>query len=128
MNQPLLAGRATIRGIYKRKELNMKLLRMLLDRLDEPTSWAAIGAMLALFGINVDAELWGATVNAAIAISGLLLVIIPTKDVERRVSDAVARKLPERLRDAGELPSEAEADPARRVANLEDIYGGFEVE
>jgi hypothetical protein len=108
----------------------MKLLRALLDRLDEPTSWAAIGAMLALFGVNVDAELWGATVNAAIAISGLLLVLIPTRKAEQKMADAVDRRLPERLRRDRDrdvdMQPDPEFDPGRRVRDLDDIYGAFE--
>jgi hypothetical protein len=106
----------------------MKLLRMLLDRLDEKTTWFAIGAALSAFGVTIEPGLWEGITMLGIGAAAVFLALLPTKPMEKRAADAVERRLPERLRDADELPSEAEADPVRRVRELGDIYGDFVVE
>ncbi len=43
----------------------------LLDRLREPSSYAAVAAVLAMIGVNIDAELWQYVVGAASALAGI---------------------------------------------------------
>ncbi len=43
----------------------------LLDRLKEPSSYAALAAVLAMIGVNIDAELWQYAVGAASALAGI---------------------------------------------------------
>lgn len=46
-------------------------MNKLLDRLKEPSSYAALAAVLAMVGVNIDAELWQYVVGAASAIAGI---------------------------------------------------------
>lgn len=43
----------------------------LINRFKEPSSYAAVAAVLALVGINIDAELWGYIVSACAALAGV---------------------------------------------------------
>ena len=43
----------------------------LLDRLREPSSYAAVAAVLAMAGINIDTVLWQYIVGAASALAGM---------------------------------------------------------
>ena len=43
----------------------------ILARLKEPSSYAAVAAVLAMVGVNVDADLWKYVVGLATAIAGL---------------------------------------------------------
>jgi hypothetical protein len=106
----------------------MKLIRMLLDRLDEKTTWFALAAGLAAFGLEVSPGVWEGISLTGIGVATLLLALLPTKKAEAAVADAVGRKLPAKLRRGDEeLPGEAEADPARRARVIDEIYGDFEV-
>jgi len=108
----------------------MKLLRALLDRLDEKTTWFAFGAMLSAFGIAVEPGLWEAISLAGIGVATLVMALLPTKAAEQKVADAVNRRLPERLRGDGPedgVPGLSEADPARRARDADNIYGAFDV-
>jgi hypothetical protein len=107
----------------------MKLMRVLLDRLDEKSTWLAIGAAVAAFGLRVEPGLWEGISLAGMGLATVLLALWPTKKSEDRVADAVDRRLPQRLRRGDEeLPGEAEADPARRVHDskgIDDYLGDF---
>ena len=46
-------------------------MRKYLQRLKEPSSYAAIAAVLALAGVNIDTELWQYIVGAASALAGI---------------------------------------------------------
>lgn len=41
------------------------------DRLREPSSYAALAGVLAMVGVNIDAELWQYVVGAASALAGI---------------------------------------------------------
>lgn len=43
----------------------------ILDRFREPSSYAALAAILAMVGVNIDAELWQYIVGAATALTGI---------------------------------------------------------
>lgn len=44
----------------------------LLKRFTEPSSYAALAAVLALVGVNIDAELWQYVVGALTAVAGII--------------------------------------------------------
>lgn len=43
----------------------------ILDRLKEPSSYAAVAAVLAMIGVNIDTELWQYIVGGASALAGM---------------------------------------------------------
>ena len=50
-----------------------------LNRLKEPSTYAGIAAILAAFHVTVPADVWGASVQAAISLAGLVAVLLPAK-------------------------------------------------
>ena len=106
----------------------MKLLRALLDRLDEKSTWLALGAVLAAFGWDVAPGLWEGVSMAGMGLAIMLMAMLPTKKAEQKIADAVDRRLPERLRRDrdDDVPDDPDTDPGRRVRDLDDIYRGFE--
>ena len=57
----------------------MGLLRLLLDRLDEKTTWFAIGAFLAAFGLDLEPGLWEGISMAGMGLAVVLMALLPTK-------------------------------------------------
>jgi len=108
----------------------VKMLRMLLDRLDDKSTWLALGGFLAAFGFTIEPGVWEGISLAGMGLATLVIALLPTKDAERAVADAVNRRLPERLRSDTEdnVRGVSEADPARRVRHAESIYGAFDVD
>jgi len=109
----------------------VKMLRMLLDRLDDKSTWLALGGFLAAFGLSVEPGLWEGITLAGMGAATVLLTLLPTKKAEKAVADAVNRRLPERLRrDDPEdgVPDLSETDPARRARDADNIYGAFDVD
>jgi hypothetical protein len=53
------------------------MLRYVLERAKEPSSYAGIAAMLTSAGIGYSTEIFNAAVAAAVAIAGLLAVLVP---------------------------------------------------
>jgi hypothetical protein len=51
----------------------------LMERLKEPSSYAALAAVLALFGLNVDPGLWGHVVRACVGVAGLVAFLLPER-------------------------------------------------
>lgn len=51
----------------------------LLERLKEPSSWAGIGVLLGLFGVNLAPEGFTAIVTVATAICGALAFFLKEK-------------------------------------------------
>jgi len=109
----------------------MKMIRIILDRLDEKTTWFAFGAMLSALGVAIEPGLWEAISVAGIGVATLIMALLPTKTAEQKVADAVNRRLPEQLRRDDPtvwVPSLPDADPARRARYIDNIYGAFEVD
>jgi len=106
----------------------MKLIRLLLDRLDEKTTWFAIGAFLAAFGLDLEPGLWEGISMAGMGLAVVLMALLPTKEAEDKMAAAVDRRLPERLRRDrdDDVQPDPDFDPGRRVRDLDDIYSGFE--
>lgn len=46
-------------------------MEAIVTRFKEPSSWAAISALLLLFGVNVDSTLWTNIVNVGAGIAGI---------------------------------------------------------
>lgn len=57
----------------------MKVVDWLLDRLDEPSSWAAIAAGLAGAGINIDSGLWQGIVWTGMGIATIVGFVLKEK-------------------------------------------------
>ncbi len=55
------------------------MVKYLLDRAREPSSYAGIAALLSAAGISYNAELFNAAVSAAVAIAALVAVALPEK-------------------------------------------------
>lgn len=51
----------------------------LANRFKEPSSWAGIGALMALAGLHVSAANVGYIVDIGVGVSGLLAFFIPEK-------------------------------------------------
>jgi len=45
--------------------------KKVIERFREPSSYAALAAVLALFGVNVEAEVWSTTVQVVSGLFGL---------------------------------------------------------
>ncbi|MGH6954160.1 MAG: hypothetical protein ACREGL_08265 [Alphaproteobacteria bacterium] len=54
-------------------------MKTLLQRLREPSSYAAIAAVLAMIGVNIDEGLWRDAVMAATGLAGILGVMLREK-------------------------------------------------
>jgi len=54
-------------------------MKALLQRLREPSSYAAIAAVLAMIGVNIDEGLWRDVVMAATGLAGILGVTLREK-------------------------------------------------
>jgi len=76
----------------------MKMLRMLLDRLDDKSTWLALGGFLAAFGFTIEPGVWEGISLVGMGLATLAIALLPTEKAERAVADAVNRRLPERLR------------------------------
>ncbi len=55
-------------------------MQYILDRLKEPSSYAGLGALLALVGVNLDGQLLQAIDGVAAALAGLLAFFIKEKE------------------------------------------------
>jgi NO-binding membrane sensor protein with MHYT domain len=53
------------------------MIKYLLDRAREPSSYAGIAALLSAAGISYNADLFNAGVAAAVALAGFLAVLVP---------------------------------------------------
>ena len=106
----------------------MKLIRLLLDRLDEKSTWFAIGAFLAAFGFDLEPGLWEGVSMAGMGLAVVLMALLPTKKAEDKMAAAVDRRLPERMRRDrdDDVQPDPDTDPGRRVRSLDDIYSGFD--
>lgn len=51
----------------------------ILGRLREPSTYAGIAAVLAAFNVTVSPDLWGAFVQAAIGVAGVIAVLTPDR-------------------------------------------------
>jgi len=56
-------------------------MQALLDRLKEPSSYAALSALLLLVGINIDPGLWQYAVGALTALAGVVGFLLSEKPV-----------------------------------------------
>lgn len=54
----------------------------LVARLKEPSSYAALAAVLAMVGVNIDAELWQYVVGAVSALAGIAGFFLAEKGIE----------------------------------------------
>ncbi len=54
-------------------------MKYIVDRLKEPSSWAGLGAILAVVGVNLDGQLLQAVAGLGAAIAGLLSFFIVEK-------------------------------------------------
>lgn len=54
-------------------------MQYILDRLKEPSSYAGLGALLALVGVNLDGQLLQAIAGVAAALAGLAAVFVKEK-------------------------------------------------
>lgn len=54
-------------------------MQYILDRLKEPSSYAGLGALLALVGVNLDGQLLQAIAGVAAALAGLASIFIKEK-------------------------------------------------
>lgn len=57
----------------------MKKLKSLIERLKEPSSWAAIAAAMAALGLQVDPGLWQHLALAGTGVSGLAAFFLKEK-------------------------------------------------
>jgi hypothetical protein len=55
-------------------------MRYIVDRLKEPSSYAGLGALLMLVGINLDGQLLQAIAGVAAALAGLASIFIKEKE------------------------------------------------
>jgi hypothetical protein len=51
----------------------------IINRAKEPSSYAGIAAILAAFHVVIPADIWGASVQLAVALAGLVAVLAPEK-------------------------------------------------
>jgi sulfite exporter TauE/SafE len=51
-------------------------MKYIVDRLKEPSSYAGLGALLALVGVNLDGQLLQAIAGVAAALAGLASIFI----------------------------------------------------
>jgi sulfite exporter TauE/SafE len=51
-------------------------MQYIVDRLKEPSSYAGLGALLALVGVNLDGQLLQAIAGVAAALAGLASIFI----------------------------------------------------
>jgi sulfite exporter TauE/SafE len=51
-------------------------MKYIVDRLKEPSSYAGLGALLALVGVNLDGQLLQAIAGVAAALAGLASILI----------------------------------------------------
>ncbi len=54
-------------------------MQYILNRLKEPSSYAGLGALLALVGVNLDGQLLQAIAGVAAALAGLASIFIKEK-------------------------------------------------
>lgn len=54
-------------------------MKYILNRLKEPSSYAGLGALLALVGVNLDGQLLQAIAGVAAALAGLAAVFVKEK-------------------------------------------------
>jgi ABC-type Fe3+-siderophore transport system permease subunit len=54
-------------------------MKYIVDRMKEPSSWAGLGAILAVVGVNLDGQLLQAVAGLGAAIAGLLSFFIAEK-------------------------------------------------
>ncbi len=54
-------------------------MNYILDRLKEPSSYAGLGALLALVGVNLDGQLLQAIAGVAAALAGLAAFFVKEK-------------------------------------------------
>lgn len=54
-------------------------MKYIVDRLKEPSSYAGLGALLALVGVNLDGQLLQAIAGVAAALAGLASIFIKEK-------------------------------------------------
>lgn len=57
----------------------MEALRQLAARFKEPSSWAGIAGIMAIFGVHLDPGILNAIIVFMAGFAGLLAVIIPEK-------------------------------------------------
>jgi hypothetical protein len=57
----------------------MTIVSFLLARLKEPSTYAGLGAILGAAGLHPGQELLSSGVNAAVALAGLLAVLLPER-------------------------------------------------
>jgi ATP-dependent Zn protease len=55
-------------------------MKYIVDRLKEPSSYAGLGALLMLVGINLDGQLLQAIAGVAAALAGLASIFIKEKE------------------------------------------------
>lgn len=67
--------------VYKKlKEGNMpEAIKYILDRLDEPSTWKGIIALLATFGVSIHPELAQAIITAAVSVVGVIEILVNEK-------------------------------------------------
>lgn len=65
----------------------MNILRALLDRFDEPSSWAAIAALLTGLGVNMPEALWQSIVFVGAGLAGLAGFFIKEKNKDEEKKD-----------------------------------------
>jgi hypothetical protein len=53
------------------------MVKFVLDRAKEPSTYAGVAALLAAAGLPVSTDLFNAAVTAAVAIAGLAAVVLP---------------------------------------------------
>jgi hypothetical protein len=55
------------------------MIRYLVDRAREPSSYAGIAALLSAGGIPYSADLFNEAVTAAVALAGVISILLPEK-------------------------------------------------
>ena len=55
------------------------MIKYLVDRAREPSSYAGVAALLSASGISYSADLFNAAVAAAVALAGVISILLPEK-------------------------------------------------
>ncbi len=56
------------------------MLRFILDRAKEPSTYAGVASLLAAAGIHYTTDIFNAAVALAVAVAGLIAVLLPEKN------------------------------------------------
>jgi hypothetical protein len=59
--------------------MEQSMLQFILDRAKEPSTYAGIATILTAAGVSYSTDLFNAAVTVAVAVAGLVAVLLPEK-------------------------------------------------